>query len=315
MGLVVAHLIDQIDGWFALTGGRLAASGRIVVGRAGQHDRIARSRPGGKARPAAGLLRQLHPGRPSLGRVDRLAAGSRAVYHGAARVGFPARRELRGQDARCASGRQPDGPSRCCQRATLPPNTGPTSGPRRSCTTPTVASGCCLCESRRASCRGYPAAVVYIDLVGVDRATARRRLLEGVRLGRRRPEQQPSFPGGPGLRVNERVAPRFPDHLPVRAPAAGLRRHLHRDRRHAHHPADARDPTLHRPPHPAAAGDRQWPAGGRDRAGPARPSPGQGHLLTGVGHLPRAARRIAGRSSPCWLQPQRTTAQGQPTTT
>jgi hypothetical protein len=37
----------------------------------------------------------------------------------------------------------------------LASNTGLTSGPRRSCTTPTAARGCCPCESRRASCRGY----------------------------------------------------------------------------------------------------------------------------------------------------------------
>jgi len=57
---------------------------------------------------------------------------------------------------------------------------------------------------------------VYIDLVGQDRQVARRRLVEGVRRGRRRPEHEPGFPGGrtqPGVEgVGE---PRFPPQGPL----------------------------------------------------------------------------------------------------
>jgi hypothetical protein len=52
---------------------------------------------------------------------------------------------------------------------------------------------------------------IYIDLVGLDRGTARRRLLEGVRQSRQRPEHEPGFPGGPVAGV---VEPRFPGQRP-----------------------------------------------------------------------------------------------------
>jgi tetratricopeptide (TPR) repeat protein len=58
------------------------------------------------------------------------------------------------------------------------------------------------------------AALIYIDLVGADRATARRRLLEGVKQGRRQPEQEPGFPGGRARRPAGRVEPRFPGQPP-----------------------------------------------------------------------------------------------------
>jgi hypothetical protein len=50
---------------------------------------------------------------------------------------------------------------------------------------------------------------VYIDLVGLGRQQARRRLLEGVKRGRRRPEREPGFPGQ--QRAGDGVGePRFP---------------------------------------------------------------------------------------------------------
>jgi tetratricopeptide (TPR) repeat protein len=58
------------------------------------------------------------------------------------------------------------------------------------------------------------ATLVYIDLVGVDRATAKRRLLDGVRQGRGRPEGEPDFPGGRGARGQAAAEPRFPGQRP-----------------------------------------------------------------------------------------------------
>lgn len=43
---------------------------------------------------------------------------------------------------------------------------------------------------------GLLAAIVYIDLVGVDRDEARLRLLSGIKAGRLRLETEPPFPGG-----------------------------------------------------------------------------------------------------------------------
>jgi tetratricopeptide (TPR) repeat protein len=59
------------------------------------------------------------------------------------------------------------------------------------------------------------ATLVYIDLAGVNRATARVRLLDGVKGGRQRPEQEPGFPGDPSQRTNMGQEPRFPGQLPA----------------------------------------------------------------------------------------------------
>jgi tetratricopeptide (TPR) repeat protein len=66
---------------------------------------------------------------------------------------------------------------------------------------------------------------VYIDLVGLGRQQARRRLLEGVREGRWRPEREPGFPGDHASRGSGGVEePRFPargprvTNLPARNP-------------------------------------------------------------------------------------------------
>jgi hypothetical protein len=58
------------------------------------------------------------------------------------------------------------------------------------------------------------ATLVYVDLVGVDRATARARLLDGVKGGRQRPEQEPGFPGDLSQRTGIGQEPRFPGRLP-----------------------------------------------------------------------------------------------------
>ena len=59
---------------------------------------------------------------------------------------------------------------------------------------------------------GLLASRVYIDLVGAEEAEARRRLLDGVREGRR-PTEQPQFPGAASRPRTER--PRFPGALPA----------------------------------------------------------------------------------------------------
>jgi tetratricopeptide (TPR) repeat protein len=54
---------------------------------------------------------------------------------------------------------------------------------------------------------------VHVDLVGVDAETAVKRLLDGVTKGRRKPDQEPPFPGN--LRPSTKPeAPRFPGRLP-----------------------------------------------------------------------------------------------------
>lgn len=53
---------------------------------------------------------------------------------------------------------------------------------------------------------GLLKAIIYIDLVGLDKASAKDALLEGVKRGRLKPSKAPGFPGG--------QAPRFPGALP-----------------------------------------------------------------------------------------------------
>ena len=59
------------------------------------------------------------------------------------------------------------------------------------------------------------ATLIYIDLTGANRQTARARLLEGVRQGPVLPIEEPVFPGGRTLRVGlARAEPRFPGPVP-----------------------------------------------------------------------------------------------------
>src|SRR5215218_2385862 len=55
---------------------------------------------------------------------------------------------------------------------------------------------------------------IYIDLVGLGRQQAHRRLLEGVRQGRRRPKEEPGFPGEQRAGGGGSGEPRFPAHGP-----------------------------------------------------------------------------------------------------
>jgi len=55
---------------------------------------------------------------------------------------------------------------------------------------------------------------IYIDLVTPDRATARTRLLMGIKQGRQRPEREPRFPRDPSGPANTQQEPRFPGQLP-----------------------------------------------------------------------------------------------------
>jgi tetratricopeptide (TPR) repeat protein len=59
------------------------------------------------------------------------------------------------------------------------------------------------------------ATLIYIDLVGVNRQTAKARLLEGVRRGSVVPIEEPGFPGGRAPRLgHSRGEPRFPGNVP-----------------------------------------------------------------------------------------------------
>jgi tetratricopeptide (TPR) repeat protein len=57
------------------------------------------------------------------------------------------------------------------------------------------------------------ATLVYVDLAGLNQATARAQLLEGVREGRQRPDEEPGFPGG-RRSTGGRQEPRFPGQPP-----------------------------------------------------------------------------------------------------
>jgi hypothetical protein len=68
------------------------------------------------------------------------------------------------------------------------------------------------------------ATLIYIDLVGVDETTARRRLQEGVTRARGTPKAEPGYPGGRSAQAEGRTEPRFPgewlkiSNLPPRNP-------------------------------------------------------------------------------------------------
>ncbi|MEK6302606.1 MAG: FxSxx-COOH system tetratricopeptide repeat protein [Acidobacteriota bacterium] len=66
---------------------------------------------------------------------------------------------------------------------------------------------------RECDVEGMLGQIVYIDLLKLDKAAAKRELLEGVKLGRRKPDAEPGFPGSPsGAIANE---PRFPGAMPA----------------------------------------------------------------------------------------------------
>lgn len=62
-----------------------------------------------------------------------------------------------------------------------------------------------LVKVRECQPDGLLKAVPYVNLVGLDEAAARQRLLEGVKCGRAKPESEPDFPGHP-----RRIEPSFP---------------------------------------------------------------------------------------------------------
>jgi tetratricopeptide (TPR) repeat protein len=65
---------------------------------------------------------------------------------------------------------------------------------------------------RECEIKGLLPQIVYVDLVKLDEAAARHALLEGVKRGRVKPQQQPDFPGAsPRTIVNK---PQFPGALP-----------------------------------------------------------------------------------------------------
>ena len=60
--------------------------------------------------------------------------------------------------------------------------------------------------------KGLLAAIVYVDLVGKEEADAKRDLLDGVKIGRRKPTSAPSFPSRRTSAIESR--PQFPGALP-----------------------------------------------------------------------------------------------------
>jgi hypothetical protein len=65
---------------------------------------------------------------------------------------------------------------------------------------------------RECELKGLLAPIVYIDLVGKEEAAGKKELLEGVKIGRRKPDESPQFPGRPPRVVASK--PRFPGALP-----------------------------------------------------------------------------------------------------
>jgi tetratricopeptide (TPR) repeat protein len=65
---------------------------------------------------------------------------------------------------------------------------------------------------RECELKGLLAQIVYIDLLNLNKAAAKRFLLNGVKLGRMMPDEEPDFPGAmPRVTASE---PRFPGSLP-----------------------------------------------------------------------------------------------------
>ncbi len=65
---------------------------------------------------------------------------------------------------------------------------------------------------RECELKGLLAQIVYIDLLNLNKTSAKRALLDGVKAGRVTPDEEPSFPGAtPRATANE---PRFPGSLP-----------------------------------------------------------------------------------------------------
>ncbi len=65
---------------------------------------------------------------------------------------------------------------------------------------------------RECELKGLLAPIVYTDLIGKEEEAAKRELLHGVKLGRRKPDEKPTFPGRPPRAVA--TQPRFPGALP-----------------------------------------------------------------------------------------------------
>jgi tetratricopeptide (TPR) repeat protein len=65
---------------------------------------------------------------------------------------------------------------------------------------------------RECELKGLLAPIVYLDLVGKEEAAGKRELLDGVKIGRRKPESAPGFPGRAPRAVANK--PRFPGALP-----------------------------------------------------------------------------------------------------
>lgn len=66
---------------------------------------------------------------------------------------------------------------------------------------------------RECDIKGLLGQIVYIDLIKLDEAAAKRVLLEGVKRGRAKPDEKPEFPGAPKRTIASR--PRFPGTLPA----------------------------------------------------------------------------------------------------
>ena len=66
---------------------------------------------------------------------------------------------------------------------------------------------------RECDIEGLLGQIVYIDLVKLDESAAERALLDGVKRGRAKPKEEPSFPGSPSRTIGAK--PRFPGAMPA----------------------------------------------------------------------------------------------------
>jgi tetratricopeptide (TPR) repeat protein len=66
---------------------------------------------------------------------------------------------------------------------------------------------------RECDIKGLLGQIVYIDLIKLDEAAAKRALFDGVKRGRAKPKQQPDYPGAPARTIVSK--PRFPGALPA----------------------------------------------------------------------------------------------------
>src|SRR6266496_4309266 len=145
---------------------------------------MAQGEPSGRTRREAGLLHQLHPSRPGLGGVDRLAVGGRALHHGPASLGLPPRENfvVRMRNAL----QQADRTIAVLSQAYLASRYGTDEWTGAFLRDNSDQDRLLPVRVEACELPRLLATRIYIDLAGMNRQTARARLLEGVRQGRLR---------------------------------------------------------------------------------------------------------------------------------